>query len=69
MIGKKTHALLNYEKKLGVVEKMWSKMETTYYMYYFDGNLVKDMHCQEEKLEVVDALQGDKNVVITQETM
>lgn len=67
MIEKKTHALLNYGKKLGVVEKMWSKMETTY--YNFDGNLVKDMHCQEEKLEVVDALQGDKNVVITQETM
>lgn len=67
MIGKKTHALLNYEKKLGVVEKMGSKMETTY--HYFEGNLVKDMHCQEEKLEVVDALQGDKNVVITQETM
>lgn len=46
---------------------MGSKMETTY--HYFDGNLVKDMHCQGEKLEVVDALQGDKNVVITQETM
>lgn len=46
---------------------MGSKMETTY--HYFDGNLVKDMHCQEEIQEVVDALQGDKNVVITQETM
>lgn len=67
MIEKKTHALLNYEKKLGVVEKMGSKMETTY--NYYNGNPVKDMHCQEEKLEVVDALQGDKNVVITQETM
>lgn len=66
MIEKK-HALLNYEKKLGVVEKMGSKMETTY--NYYNGNPVKDIHCQEEKLEVVDALQGDKNVVITQETM
>lgn len=46
---------------------MGIKMETTY--NYYNGNPVKDMHCQEEKLEVVDALQGDKNVVITQETM
>lgn len=54
MIGKKIYVLLNYEKKLGVVEKMGSKMEIIY--YYFDGNLVKDMYCQEEKLEVVDVL-------------
>lgn len=46
---------------------MGSKMETRF--HYYNGNLVKDMHCQEEIQEVVDALQGDKNVVITQETM
>lgn len=40
---KKIYGLLNYEKKLGVVEKMGSKMEIIY--YYFDGNLVKDMYC------------------------
>lgn len=40
---RKKHALLNYEKKLGVVEKMGSKMETTY--NYYNGNPVKDMHC------------------------
>lgn len=40
---KKIYVLLNYEKKLGVVEKMGSKMEIIY--YYFDGNLVKDMYC------------------------
>lgn len=31
------------KKKLGVVEKMGSKMEIIY--NYYNGNLVKDMYC------------------------